>query len=106
MRHLRLLVGTLVTVGLLVALGESTAYARHAFAPSGLAGAVATQQHYTDDLLEIKGVVGTAVGLTAGGQPVVKIFAETAEVPGLPRSLDGVPVVVQVTERSMRLINP
>lgn len=106
MRHLRLLVGTLVTVGLLVALGESTAYARHAFAPSGLGGAVATQEHYTDDLLAIKGVVGTAVGLNAAGQPVVKIFAETAEVPGLPRSLDGVPVVVQVTGKIYAIDRP
>lgn len=106
MRHLRLLVGTLVTVGLLVALGQSTAYARHAFAPSGLGGAVATQEHYTDDLLQIKGVVGTAVGLNADGQPVVMIFAETAEVPGLPRSLDGVPVVVQVTGKIYAIDRP
>ncbi len=97
MRYTRLLIGTLVTVGLLAGLVVSPAYADPPFAPPGLARAMAAQERHTDNLLRIQGVVGTAVGLGAGGQPVVKIYTEAPGVPGLPRSLDGVPVVVQVT---------
>ncbi len=52
------------------------------------------------------GVVGTAVGLTADGRPVVRIFTETARVGGLPASLDGVPVEVEVTGKFIDLKLP
>ncbi len=99
-------IGTLVTVGLLVALAASPAYARHGFEPPGLGRAVATQEHYTDDLLAIRGVVGTAVGLAADGELVVKIYTASEGVPALPRELDGVAVVVQVTGRIFAIDRP
>ncbi len=97
MRYTRLLIGTLVTVGLLAALWVSPASAQPGFNPPGLARAIEVQEYYTDDLLGIQGVVGTAVGLGADGEPEIKIYTERSGFAGLPRSLDGVPVVVQVT---------
>ncbi len=97
MRYLRIFVGTLVTVGLLAGLLVSPASAQPGFNPPGLARAIEVQEYYTDDLLGIQGVVGTAVGLGADGEPEIKIYTERSGFAGLPRSLDGVPVVVQVT---------
>ncbi len=91
---------------LLVALAVSPAYALHGFEPLGLGRAVATQEHFTADLLSIRGVVGTAVGLAANGDPVVKIYTAGEGVAGLPRELDGVPVVVQVTGKIYAIKKP
>ncbi len=62
-----------------------------------LGPAIAAQERHTDRLLAIPGVVGTAVGLTADGRPAVKIFTKVAGVAGLPQSLEGIPVAVEVT---------
>ncbi len=102
MRYTRLLIGTLVTVGLLAALWVSPASAQPGFNPPGLDVAIAAQERHTDNLLRLQGVVGTAVGLADGG-PVVKIFTEHAGVVGLPRTLDGVTVEVQVTGKIFAL---
>ncbi len=102
MRQLRLLIGTLVTVGFLAALWVSPASAQPGFNPPGLDRAIEAQERHTDNLLRIQGVVGTAVGLADGG-PVVKIFTEHAGVTGLPRTLDGVTVEVQVTGKIFAL---
>ena len=69
----------------------------------GLETAIAAQEDHTDFLLSISGVVGTAVGYNEDGAPVVLIFIEAAGIPGLPRSLDGVPVQVQVTGKLFAL---
>ena len=94
---LRSIIGTFVSIGLLVALALSPAFAQPAFDPPGLERAIEAQEQHTDVLLGIQGVVGTAVGLGANGQAVVKIYTEKSGIGGLPRSLDGVSVVVQVT---------
>ena len=65
--------------------------------PPGLARAIAAQQAHTDALLANPGVVGTAVGLGADGRPAVKIYTRSAQVRGLPATLDGVQVEVEVT---------
>jgi hypothetical protein len=65
--------------------------------PPGLQRAIAAQEAHTDTLLAKHGVVGTAVGLAADGRPVVKVYTESAGVPGLPHNLDGVSVDVEVT---------
>jgi hypothetical protein len=59
--------------------------------------ALVAQERYTNLLHRTPGVVGTAVGLDANGQPVVRVFLAQAGVTGLPTALDGVPVVPQVT---------
>jgi hypothetical protein len=59
--------------------------------------ALAAQERHSPRLRGIPGVVGTAVGLNAGGQAVVKVFTASAGVAGIPAGLDNVPVVVEVT---------
>ncbi len=59
--------------------------------------AIRVQEAHTDEMFEIAGVVGTGVGLTADGQPAVKIFTREAGVAGLPERLEDVPVAVEVT---------
>ena len=66
-------------------------------APPGLSRAIAAKEAHADRLLDTPGVVGTAVGLAADGQHVVKIYVEHAGVPGLPDRVNGVPVEVEVT---------
>lgn len=67
---------------------------------TGIARAIAAQEHAMDALMSRAGVVGTAVSLGEDGKPVVSIFvASKAHVRGLPRDLDGVPTQVRVTGR-------
>ena len=106
MRHLRLLIGALITVGLLVVLAVSPAYAPPPSDAPGLDRAIAAQEVHNPQLLANPKVVGTAVGLTVDGKPAVKIFTEHPGVAGLPRTLDGVPVVVQVTGKLFALPKP
>ncbi|MEE8447206.1 MAG: hypothetical protein V3S52_06105, partial [Gemmatimonadota bacterium] len=62
-----------------------------------LGPAIRAQERHTDELLGLAGVVGTAVGLNGGGRPAVKVYTTREGVRGIPRSLDGIPVVVEVT---------
>ena len=93
--------GSLIAVVLLIALATSPIYGQRG--GQGLETAIAAQEDHTDFLLSISGVVGTAVGYNADGAPAVLIFTEAAGIPGLPSSLDGVPVQVQVTGRVFAL---
>jgi hypothetical protein len=61
-----------------------------------LGSAIAVQKRQTDRLLSIPEVVGTAVGLTADGQPAIKVYAK-AETKNVPLSLEDFPVEVEVT---------
>jgi hypothetical protein len=82
---------------LITVLLAGVAGAANPAAAPGLERAIAAQEAHTDALLSRPGVVGTAVGLGADGRPVVKIYIESPGVPGLPSSLDGIPVEVEVT---------
>lgn len=62
-----------------------------------VASVMAVQDRHTERLLAIRGVVGTATGLNADGKLAVKVFAEREGVAGIPKNLDGVPVIVEVT---------
>jgi len=68
-----------------------------ALSAGDLGKVMAVQNRHTDRLLEIDGVAGTATGLSAEGKPVVKVYAEREGVAGIPSSVDGVPVEVEVT---------
>ena len=103
MRHLRLLIGTLVAASFLAVQPESPGLAGPGFDPPGLGRAIKAQERHTQGLLTVQGVVGTGVGRTTTGKPAVKIFTERAGISGLPRTLDGVPVVVQVTGKLFAL---
>jgi hypothetical protein len=97
----RVKVASLVSLGSLVVLLAILAVGLVSAAPPnvppGLARAAAVQERHTDALFAKAGVVGTAVGLAADGQPVVKVFTKSAGVRGLPADLDGVPVEVEET---------
>jgi hypothetical protein len=84
-------------------LSAAPAFAQPRFDPPGLERALAAQAQHTDNLLQISGIAGTAVGVGADGNAVVKIYAEKGGIGGLPQDLDGVPVEVQVTGKILAL---
>lgn len=61
-----------------------------------LAAAFTAQDALNPSVLDIEGVVGTAVGLGPTGRAVVKVYLETPGIAGIPMSLTGVPVVQEV----------
>ena len=65
--------------------------------PPGLARAMAAQEKHTSRLMALPEVVGTATGLGADGSPAVLVLTKAAGVKGIPRTLDGVPVIAKVT---------
>jgi hypothetical protein len=83
--------------GVLLAQGNSN---------NGLARAIEVQQKYTDTLMTKAGIIGTAVGSGEGAQPVVLVLLEYGGVPGIPNSLDGVPVRPLVTGKIYALAKP
>ena len=66
--------------------------------PPGLDIAIQVQEANTPDLMANRDVIGTAVGLNENGRPVIQVFATTDQVRGIPNSLEGIPVVVKVTD--------
>lgn len=65
--------------------------------PPGLEIAMEVQEAHTPSLMANPDVVGTAVGLDEFGEPVIQVFAASEGVRGIPRSIEGFPVVVKVT---------
>lgn len=57
----------------------------------------AVQEANTNVLMAKAGVVGTAIGEGQGAQPIVLVLVEHGAVPGIPTSLQGVPVRPLVT---------
>jgi len=57
----------------------------------------AVQKKHTKALMGKPGVVGTAIGDGQGGRPIVLVLVEHGAVPGIPTSLEGVPVRPFVT---------
>src|ERR1041384_4021851 len=68
--------------------------------------ALVAQERHTDSLMKIPGVVGTAVGLLADGRPGIQLLLERENIPGLPVTLDGVPVTPRVIGRLMVFSDP
>ena len=92
----RLWIGILLAVFALAALSASPAYGGNSNSEDGLERAKQAQERHTDDLLQIQGVVGTAVGHGSQGRPAVFVLTERAGVSGIPSRLDGVTVVTHV----------
>jgi CARDB len=67
--------------------------------PPGFEAALQAQERHTARLMATPGVVGTAVGLNPAGEAVVKVFTAEPDVPGIPATLDQVPVAVEATGR-------
>ncbi len=98
-KHLRLFLTSLVAAAWLAVIAAPAALAGQHNAAPGLARAIAAQELYTNDLMAIAGVVGTAVGRSANGEAVVKIYTAAGGIAGLPSTLDGVGVRIEVTGR-------
>ena len=64
------------------------------------------QERYTEALMARPGVVGTAIGLGQGAQPVVLVLLEHGGVPDIPGQLEGVPVRPLVTGKIYALAPP
>jgi len=64
------------------------------------------QQRHTEKLMAKRGVVGTAVGMGQGAQPVMLILLEYGGIPGIPEGLDGIPVRPLVTGKFYALPKP
>jgi len=62
-----------------------------------LGAAIRAKDHHAAQLLKITGVVGAAVGRDNNGRAAVVIMTTGLGVGRLPATLDGIPVVVQVT---------
>lgn len=71
-----------------------------------LRAAIAAHRRHSATLLEVPGVVGTAVTGLPGGRGTLLVLAERAGIGGLPALLDGIPVTVRVTGRIMALSDP
>lgn len=64
---------------------------------TAIAQAMAVQERASDVLLARPEVVGTATALGRDGRPVVRIYTQRPGVRGLPTTLEGVPVEVEVS---------
>src|SRR4051812_40179746 len=68
--------------------------------------ALNAQQRHNDDLLQIPGVIGTAVGFLPNGKVGVQVLLERSGIAGIPVALDGVPVATRVTGRITAFSDP
>lgn len=93
---MRKFIAFLIVAALLVLTATAVYAAPPPEGPPGLEQAIAVQEAHNPRLLATPGVVGTAVGMTPDGKAAVKVFTEKVGT-RLPDSLDGVPVVVEVT---------
>lgn len=68
--------------------------------------AMGIQNKHTQKLMKNADVMGTATGITSEGEPVIKVFTRGPGIAGLPKSLDGFPVKVEVTGMFVAQENP
>jgi len=68
--------------------------------------AISAQRRHTDALLEIPGVIGTAVTVQPDGRPGMILLLDRPGVTGLPLMLDGIPVTQRVTGMLMAFSDP
>ncbi|HEU5184594.1 MAG TPA: CARDB domain-containing protein [Gemmatimonadaceae bacterium] len=68
--------------------------------------AINAQSRHTDALLEIPGVVGTAVGRLPNGRTGIRVFLASPNVEGVPGTIAGVPVATEVTGLFVALSDP
>ena len=74
--------------------------------PDVLERVKAIQEKHTDKLMEKPEIVGTAIGLDKDGNPAIYVLTEKAGVAGIPKELDSVPVVVEVSGKIRAFGNP
>jgi hypothetical protein len=67
---------------------------------------IRVHKRHSAQLMNRFGVIATAAGISQDGEPVVKVFTSQAGIAGIPDSLDGVPVVTEITDRVYALQEP
>lgn len=73
----------------------------------GIKAAMAVQDRHTPRLMALPQVVGTATGVTDAAEPAVLVFVRRAVAPSaIPPTLEGVPVVVEVTGEFVSMAPP
>ena len=78
--------------------GPSQAQAWQGQAANALARVMQIPDRNAARLMQNKDVVGTATGVSRG-RAVIKVYTVRAGVAGIPRNVEGVPVVIEVTSR-------
>ena len=86
--------------------GPETTASRSAALASEVRLAINVQSRHTDALLDLPGVVGTAVGRLPNGRTGIRVFLASPNVEGVPGTIDGVPVGREVTGLFMALSDP
>ena len=84
----------LVTAALILALAASPVFGGNG---NDVEKAKRAQEKVNGKVLSNEDVVGTAVGLNADGEAVVRVFTAKSGVGGIPKEQDGVKIVAQVT---------
>lgn len=72
----------------------------------GIRKAIEVQNRYMARLKDIPGVVGFGTGMGPGGHPVIRVFTRRAGLPGVPKSLDAIPVHEKVTGEFIAFADP
>jgi hypothetical protein len=97
----KLAISVITTIVFLGWIGQAQTQAASANPLQGLreylAGAVDIQERHHHRLTTIPNVVGTAVGVSEDGKPVIKVYTKSPGVMAIPTSLDGLRVEVEET---------
>ena len=57
------------------------------------------QNRHNTELTAIDGVLGTGITMAADGKYALMVFTETADVAGIPASVDGLPTITEPSGR-------
>lgn len=99
----KILLAVLAIFGLFVLSGDLSAQGRSEDAFERVRD---VQERNTDWLMTIEGVVGTAIGLGQGAQPVILVLLEHGGVRNIPADIEGVPARPLVTGKIYALAPP
>ena len=100
------LMGAMVLAGLGITFGVTPRGSAQGVGV-GLDKAIQVQEQHTNNLFAKNGVVGTAVGLNQNGRHVIQVYVvQPRDAAAIPKTLNGVPVVVQVTGQIVARVDP
>lgn len=86
--------------------GPQNQRVRQPAASEDIRAAIAAQGRHTDNLMRIKGVVGTAVGLLPDGKAAIQVLVLDDGPRDIPAVIENIPVQVRVTGLLMALSDP
>jgi len=92
----RLFLGIALSGSLILLAGPANPWA---YSTKSFAAALTVQETMTDEWLALDGVVGTAIGFDGHGHHVVKVYLTQPGIVTMPRVMQGVEIVPEVTGR-------